>query len=279
MWNTFILNPLVNLMIWFYGIFGRSYILAILALTVLIRLLLYPLMAKQTKSTAAMQELQPKLDKLKEKYKGEPEKLQEETTKLYQESGINPLGGCLPSLIQFPILIGLYQAITRSLATSPMQLIDLSQHLYSPLPSWLSFMPDPTRLLPLDSKFAWMDLASPDPLYILPILVVVSTWLYQKMMTPPSSSTSQTAQMSNSMNLMMPLLMGWMSLTFPTGLSIYWVVGNVISFFQYLSMGRASMRNLFGTEDGSFSWRGLLGLPAPAEEQKPPTGRSGSRRK
>lgn len=279
MWDTFILNPLVNLMIWFYGIFGRSYVLAILFLTVLIRLVLYPLMSKQTKSAAAMQELQPKMDKLREKYKGEPEKLQEETSKLYKEAGVNPLGGCLPSLVQFPILIGLYQAITRSLATSPMQLIDLSQHLYSPVPKWLSFLPDPTRLLPLDSRFAWMDLANPDPFYILPILVVITTWLYQKMMTPPSSSNSQSAQMTSSMTMMMPLLLGWMSLTFPAGLSIYWVVGNVISFFQYLSMGRVSLKNLYGTEDGSFSWRGLLGLSPSAEGAKPPTGRSGSRKR
>ncbi|GAB4468987.1 MAG: YidC family membrane integrase SpoIIIJ [Anaerolineae bacterium] len=276
MWNTFILDPMVNLLLWFYGLLGNSYVAAILILTFLIRMATFPLLKRQTESTFAMQELQPKLKALQEKHKDEPEVLQQEMTKLYREAGVNPLGGCLPSLIQLPILIGLYQAITRTLAGSPLQLIDLSQHLYNPLPEALSWLPNPTTLLPLNSRFAWMDLASPDPLFILPALVVISTFLYQKLLTPPPSGDAQQAAMSRTMQFTMPLFIGYISITFPAGLSIYWVAGNIIGLVQSAALGRASMKNLFGTEDGSFSLKGLLGLPQAEPE---PRGRSGSRQR
>jgi YidC/Oxa1 family membrane protein insertase len=272
MWNTFILDPMVNVLIWFYGLFGNNYIIAILVLTVLIRLLVFPLTWRQQKSAAAMQELQPQIKKLQEKYKGDPETLQAKTMELYREAGTNPLGGCLPSLVQFPILIGLYQAITRSLAASPLQLIELSQHIYHPLPDWLSWLPGATSLIPLNSRALWLNLAAPDPLYILPVLVVITTWLQQKLLTPPSTD-SQAASMSRSMQITMPLFIGYISLTLPSGLSVYWIVSNIIGFLQYAAMGKASLKNLFGTEDGSFSWRGLLGLPA-AE----PAGKAGKKK-
>lgn len=272
MWDLVFLNPMINGLFWFYGLLGNNYIFAILVLTVLIRAIVFPLTWQQQKSTAAMQELQPKLKKLQDKYKNDAETLQQKTMELYREAGVNPLGGCLPTVIQFPVLIALYQAITRSLAASPLQLIDLSQHIYESMPAWL---PNPTALIPLDSHFAWLNLAQPDPLYILPVLVVVTTWLQQKLMTPPSTGDDQSAAMSRSMQLTMPLFIGYISLTFPSGLSIYWVFSNIIGFIQYAAMGRASLKNLFGTEDGSFSLPGLLGLPSAQEES--PRGRGGKR--
>lgn len=273
MWDIFLLNPMVNLLIWFYGLLGQNFILAILLLTILIRLLVFPLTWQQQKSTLAMQELQPKLKKIQDKHKNDPEALNAKTMELYREAGVNPLGGCLPTLIQFPILIALYQAITRSLAASPLQLIDLSQHIYTFAPGTLSWLPRPTALIPLNSHFAWLNLAAPDPYYILPILVVVTTWLQQKLLSPPSAD-GQGAAMTRSMQLTMPLFIGYISLTFPSGLSIYWIVSNIIGFAQYAAMGRASLKNLFGTEDGSFSLTGLLGLPQPQQDSK---GRSGKK--
>lgn len=267
MWDLLILDPMVNLLLWFYGILWDNYVLAILLLTIIIRLLLFPLTWKQQKSQVAMQELQPRLKKLQEKHKNDPEQLQQKTMELYREAGVNPLGGCLPTLIQFPILIGFYRAITRSLAASPIQLLDLSQHVYTNTPTWL---PAPADLIPLNSHFAWLDLAKPDPLYILPILVVVTTWLQQKLLTPPSTggAENQAAAMSRSMQLTMPLFIGYISLTLPSGLSVYWVVSNIIGLIQYMAMGKSSFKNLFGTEDGSFSLRGLIGLPQPPAEEK-----------
>ncbi len=262
MWNLFILDPMVNALIWLYGFLGNNYLFAILVLTVLIRLIVFPLTWQQQRSMSVMQELQPKLKKLQEKHKGDSETLSRKQMELYREAGVNPFGGCLPTLIQLPILLGLYQAITRSLAASPFQLIELSQHIYNPLPQVLSWLPDAFSLIPLNSRFMWLNLASPDPYYILPVLVVVTTWLQQKLLSTPSADPQQ-ASMSRSMQLTMPLFIGYISLTFPSGLSIYWVVSNIIGFVQYAAMGRSSLKNLFGTEDGRFSLPGLLGLPQP----------------
>lgn len=265
MWELLILNPMVNLLLWFYGLLGNSYVLAILGLTLVINLIVFPLRWQQQKSTLAMQELQPKLKKLQEKY--EKEELQRKTMELYKEAGVNPLGGCLPTLIQLPVLIGLYQAITQSLAASPLQLMQLSQHIYHPVPDWLKWLPNATSLIPLNSRFFWLDLAKPDPYYILPVLVVVTTWIQNKLLTPPSTDPQQ-ATMSRTMQWTMPIFIGWISLTFPSGLAIYWIVANVIGVAQYALMGRSSLKNFFGTEDGSFSWRGLLGLPIPDNTSK-----------
>ncbi len=278
MWDTFILDPLVNLLVWLYALLGQNYFLAILAITFLIRMGTYPLFRTQIQSTMAMQELQPRLKKIQEKYKSDPEQLQAKTMEIYKEAGVNPLGGCLPTLVQFPILIGLYQAITRTLAGSPLQLIDLSQHLYNPLPEMLSWLPSPISYIPLNSRFAWLDLASPDPLMVLPALVVISTFLYQKLVTPPSTAGGDPSQaaMSRTMMLMMPLFIGSISINFPAGLSVYWVAGNLIGVLQSASLGRASVDNLLGTQNGGkFTIGGFLGLSQPEPE---PRGRSGSRR-
>lgn len=268
LWNTFILNPLVNSMIWLYGAFGHNIIVAIIILTVLIRLLTIPLTMRQQKSMQATQALQPKLEEIKKKYKDQPEVQSQKTWEAYREAGVNPAGGCFPMLIQFPILIGLYQAITRSLAASPVDLLRLSQHIIDPLPAFLSWLPDAHDLIPLNNHFLWLNLAQPDPNFILPALVFISTFLQNKMMTPPSTDPNQAA-MSRSMQLTMPIMIGWFSLQFPSGLSIYWIVSNIVGFVQYAAMGKASLKNLFGTEDGSFSLSGLLGLPTtPPEDSK-----------
>src|SRR5574341_1103472 len=221
MWDLVILDPMINVLIWCYGLLGKNYFLAILITTILSRIIVFPLTWQQQKSALQMQELQPQLEKLREKYKNDPQTLAQKQTELM---GMRPLGGCLPMLIQFPILIGFWQAITRSLASSPLQLIDLSQHLYKNVPAWL---PDVWALIPLESKFLWMNLGTPDPYFVLPILVVLT------------------------------------AISLPSGLSIYYAASNVSGIAQYMAMGKASLKNLFGTEDGSFSWRGLLGLPQP----------------
>ncbi|MBN1312385.1 MAG: membrane protein insertase YidC [Anaerolineae bacterium] len=278
MWDSLIIEPMVNTLLWLYGLMGNSYVLAILGLTVIINLIVFPLRWQQQKSTAAMQELQPQLKKLQEKFKNEPEELQRRTMELYRQAGVSPLGGCLPTLIQFPILIGLYQTITRSLAASPLKLIELSQYIYHPVPDWLSWLPNATSLIPLNSRFFWLNLARPDPYYILPILVVLTTWIQNKLLTPPSTDPQQ-ATMSRTMQFTMPLFIGYISLTFPSGLSIYWIVANIIGVIQYAAMGKSSLKNFFGTEDGSFSWRGLLSLPIPEETSKARSKTGSSRKK
>lgn len=269
---------MVNVMIWLYGLLGNNYVLALLAFTLITRLITWPLTIQQQKSSAAMTDMQPRLNALKEKYKGDQERLSREQMALYREAGINPLGGCLPLLVQFPILIGLYQALTQSLAASPMELMKLSQAIYHPVPEFLKWLPDAISLIPLNNKFFDLNLAAPDPYYILPIVVVLTTWLQNKLLTPASTDPQQRA-MGQTMQFTMPLMIGFFSLNFPSGLSIYWTVANIIGIAQYTAMGKAGLKNLFGTPDGSFSWRGLIGLPAAEPEAERRGGKSRPRAK
>lgn len=225
MWDFLILNPMVNLLLLFYRLLGHQTVLAITALTLVVRLAVLPLTLKQQQSARRMQELQPELAKLQKMYANDREKLAQEQMKLYREAGINPLGGCLPLLIQLPLLYGLWQAIMRTLAASPMELVRLSQNIYS-------FIPGLTSLIPLQNRFLWMDLGQPDPYYILPVLVVVTSWLSQKILTPPSTDP-QSRAMNQQMLIMMPLMFGFFSISFASGLSIYFIISNLVTLLQY----------------------------------------------
>jgi YidC/Oxa1 family membrane protein insertase len=122
----FLLNPFITVLALLYSIFGNNIVLAITALTVIIRLATSPLLLQQQRSTEAMQVLQPQIKRLQEKYKGDREKLSMAQMELYKEHKISPLGGCLPLLVQLPILFALYGAITYGLGATPYQVIDLS---------------------------------------------------------------------------------------------------------------------------------------------------------
>ncbi len=225
MWDLFILNPMVNLLLLFYRLLGHQTVLAITALTLLVRLAVLPLTLKQQQAAQRMQALQPELEKLQKKYEKDREKLAQEQMKLYREAGINPLGGCLPLLIQLPLLYGLWQAIMRTLAVSPLELVRLSQNVYS-------FIPSLTALIPLQSRFLWLDLGQPDPYFVLPILVVVTSWLSQKILTPPSTDP-RSAAMNQQMMIMMPLMFGFISISYSSGLSIYFIISNLVTILQY----------------------------------------------
>ena len=131
MWNTIIIEPMVNTLLWVYSVIG-NFGIAIILFTILIRLLTHPLTAQQMKSTQKLQEMQnnEKWKATQKKYKDDKEKLAQEQMKLYKEMGINPFGSCLPTLIQFPLIIGLYRAVTAALAVTPIQLLDLSKLIY-----------------------------------------------------------------------------------------------------------------------------------------------------
>jgi YidC/Oxa1 family membrane protein insertase len=216
-----IVNPMTNALMLLYGLLFNQYVLAIIALTLIIRLVTLPLTIKQQISSFKMQALQPQIKVLQEKYKSDPQRLQAEMRKL----GFNPFSGCLPLLIQLPILIGLYQAIIRTLAVTPLSTLELGSHLYS-------FLPSLSTLVPIDSRFLIWDLGQPDVFFVIPILVVVSTYFSNKLMTPPTTDPTmrQTNQM---MQLMMPMMFGFFMLSTPVGLGIYWVVSNLVGVAQY----------------------------------------------
>lgn len=225
-WTVAILRPMLNALFWLYSVLGGQFWLAIVVFTIVIRLLMTPLMLPQQRSAKKMQELQPRLKEIQQKYGKDREKLAQEQMKLYKEAGVSPMGGCLPMLVQFPIWIGLYQSIIQALGHQPLQLLGLSQNLYAVFQNlWTE--------VPLNRFFLGMDLSlTPQELggltYALPVLVAFTSWLQTKMTTPAAGGDGQAASMGQSMTVMMPLMFGFFSLSFATGLSFYFVISNII---------------------------------------------------
>ena len=199
-----------------YGVVG-SYGVAIIIVTVLMRIIIFPLTLKQEKSMKKMRELQPELEKIKEKYKDNPQEYQQKTAELYRESGVNPLGGCLPLLIQMPVFVALYWAFSGN-------------------------------AIPADAKFLWFTLKQPDRLFmignfafnLLPILNVGVTYIQQKIMTSATSGQESSQQMQT-MLYMMPLMMLFIFYKMPSGVTLYYLVSGALSLVQqyFILKGRS----------------------------------------
>ncbi|MDO9491503.1 YidC/Oxa1 family membrane protein insertase [Acetobacterium sp.] len=202
-----------------YGIV-HNYGLSIIIFTILMKVLLLPLNIKQTKSMKDMQRLQPELQKLNKKYKNNKEKLNEETLKLYKTFKVNPAGGCLPILLQFPILIGLYQTLLH-----PETWVFVNGSISG-----------------IDMSFLWLQsLSVPDPIYVLPILAALFTFITQKFTMAASPSTNPDDPNAKTQKIMlyaMPLMIGYISISMPSGVALYWVVQNVFTFVQQFIMMR-----------------------------------------
>ncbi|MGM7703284.1 YidC family membrane integrase SpoIIIJ [Pseudalkalibacillus sp. Hm43] len=203
-WDEYFVYPLSWLITEVAEFFNENYGLGIVIVTLLIRLVLLPLMIKQTKSSMAMQQIQPEIKALREKYSSKDQKtqqkLQQETMQLFQKHGVNPLAGCMPLIIQMPILLGFYHAIMRTEA--------IAEH-----------------------NFLWFDLGSPDPYYLLPLIAGVTTYLQQKIMMGGSDAMSANPQMKM-MLYIMPIMIIVFAISFPAALSLYWVVGNLFMIAQ-----------------------------------------------
>ena len=227
MWDAFI-TLMITVLLFIYDLIGQNFGWAIIIFTVLVRIVTYPLTARQMKSSKSMQELQnsKKWADIQKKYKGDKETLAQKQMEIYKEMGISPFGSCLPLLIQFPVIIGLYQAIIRTLAVTPIQLVNLSKHIS-----------DGANLIPINSQFWWMELSEPERLPILgyavpvlAILVVITSYIQTKMITPPTQGAGdggQGAQMTKMMSLYMPFFMGYLALTFASGLGLYFIATNL----------------------------------------------------
>ncbi len=212
--------------------------LSIILITVVIRAVMYPMTRKQLLSSKKMQDIQPKLVEMQKKYAKDKQKLAKEQMALYKEAGVSPIGCVFPMLIQMPVWIALYQSIVRVLATGPEQLLQLSRHLYS---SWGIVF----HLVPLNSRFIWMDLGVADKYYLLPILVGATMWVQQKMTTPSYADPQQQTN-SQMMLWMMPLMFTFMSLSFPSGLALHWLASNIISVvMQYFVSGWGPLADMF----------------------------------
>jgi YidC/Oxa1 family membrane protein insertase len=203
-WFDFIAKPLVKLLHFFYDYVG-NYGVAIILLTVLIKAIFWPLSHKSYKSMEQMKKLQPLLAQLREKYKDDRQKMNEEMMQLYKTYKVNPAGGCLPMVVQIPVFFGLYQALLHS--------IEL-RHA-----SFITYLPFTHHI--------WLaDLSAKDPYYITPLIMGATMFLQQKM-TPAPGDPTQAKIM-----LLMPVIFTFMFLNFPSGLVVYWLVNNVISIAQ-----------------------------------------------
>ncbi len=201
-WNSLIVFPLMGALVALHGFLG-SYGIAIIVLTLAIKLITFPLNLMQIRSSKAMRDVQPLMEEAKRRYGKDKERLTQETMRIYKENGINPAAGCLPMLIQMPIWFGLYGALLHLSQTAPE----------------------------FQQGFLWLpSLAHPDPYYILVILTVVTQFVVQRMMTMPSNDPQQ--QTMNRVMMFMPLTFGFVATSVPSGLALYWVTTNLFTFFQ-----------------------------------------------
>ncbi len=182
-----------------------NYGLAIIIMTIIVKAALYPLSKKQIESTKAMMEIQPKMKALQEKYKDDKPRLNAELANLYKQEGINPLAGCLPLIVQMPIMIGIFYGIRDFNYAGP-------------------------------SNFLWMDsISGSDPMHILPVLSALTTFIQSKQTMPNTSGTQNRVML-----YFMPIFIGYISMTFPAGLVIYWIVMNIMQISQQFLMNKNS---------------------------------------
>jgi YidC/Oxa1 family membrane protein insertase len=192
-------NIMLEVLKFFYVIGGHNYGLSIIWLTIAVNMALYPLTLSSIQQMSAMQRIQPRMQELQKKHKEDPQKLQKEMMDLYKSEGVNPLGGCLPVLLKIPFFLALFWALQSK------EFIALIGH---------------------GAGFLWInDIAKADQTYIMAGLIGVSTWLSQK-------SMPQTGGQAQAMMWMMPIFITFVSINFPAGVQIYWVISNIMGWAQ-----------------------------------------------
>ena len=175
-----------------------NYGLAIIGITVIIKIILFPLTLKQDKSMREMKKIQPEIEKVKEKYKGNPQEMNKATMDLYKEHNVSPFGGCLPVILQMPILFGLFNVLRNP------------------------------KIIPEDAHFLIFTLVSKDTTYILPILNALVAFAQQKVMSKGTVKNAQTEMMA----YIFPVMMFVISFSMPSGLQIYWLASSLIGVLQ-----------------------------------------------
>ncbi|MDD3776125.1 MAG: YidC/Oxa1 family membrane protein insertase [Actinomycetota bacterium] len=197
-------NVMEHIMVYLYQNVVQSYGWVIVLLTVIVRIVLTPLTISQTKSMAKMQKMQPKIQEIQKKFKGDQQKIQEKTMEFYKENNVNPLAGCLPLILQMPIFFALFQTLRNP-----------TERVTSIIESF---------------QFGWLNLKEPDPYYILVILMVGTMFLTTKMTTTDPKQSFLT--------YVMPLVFGFISFRLPSGILVYWVTTNVWTMGQQYLVNR-----------------------------------------
>lgn len=234
LWNTLLYNPLLQALVFFYKITG-NFGLAIIALTILIRGILVPLTLPALKSAKKMQDLKPHLDKLKEKHGSDKMRLQQEQLKLYKENGVNPAAGCLPYLLQFLVLIAMYNVFITFIKNGKI---------------------DGTLI---NMNFLWFNLSRPDKTYLLPVVAGITQFIMSLMMIPKEiklekhlktidekkdkkKDEDMSVTLNKQMMFMMPAMTVFIGISLPSGLALYWIITTVFSIIQqYFTTGLGSL--------------------------------------
>lgn len=256
----------------FKGIYAlvSNYGWTIVIFTLIVKFAMFPLTLKQQKSMKKTQALQPKLQALQEKYQFDKEKLSQETMKLYQESGVNPMGGCLPLLIQFPILIALYNIIRKPLRYimmySPEKITELFQKFnLGKTATELELARKMESVI--DFNFFGLDLSetpsfqfiTEHPIYVLiPLLAGLTTFLVSHISTKlagTQNANSQTTSSMQTMNVIFPFMTAWFSISLPAGLGLYWTVSNLFQLTQTVLTNRFIKVELPEMDDGQKHFR------------------------
>jgi len=254
LWSSLI-DFVGNILEFLYG-FTHNYGLAIILLTIIIRVLMYPLMQKQMTSMTETQRIQPLMQEIQRKYKSDKEKMNQELMKLYKEHNVNPMGGCLPLLIQMPILILFFQVLREFEYYIPNTNVIDGGFLWIKNTAIVKVLENGAEVAKVvaglaapDQLFGVLPESVPmiggTPIGILPILVGATMYIQQKLTTPAMPSSSQSSSSSNPaagtqkmMTTIMPLMIGFISFTLPSGLSLYWVTSTVFGIGQQLLINK-----------------------------------------
>jgi YidC/Oxa1 family membrane protein insertase len=229
--NTILLSPMLNFLVLMSRYLG-SFGLAIIVMTILIRLLLSPVTIRQLRASKRLREIQPKIKELQKTFGEDKQRLNQEIAKLYREAGVNPVGCFFSTISQFPVWVALYLSVVMVLAYTPENLFGLSNRIYSQ--SLLQ------NSLPLSHHFLWIDLI--DGNIVMALLVGISLWMLQSMSYIPNPDTQQQS-MNRLMMWAMPLVFTIIGLVLPSGVVLYWVTSNVVGMVvQYQVTGWGSLK-------------------------------------
>lgn len=262
--NMLVTRPFGYLLTQIYNAVG-SYGLSIILFTVVVQVILFPLAIKQQKSTADTARIQPKMKALEKKYKGDREKYSQELMKMYKEEGVNPAAGCLPLLIQLPIIIGLFTVIRRPLSFMfnftreqivnivnvlgmgiEDKMIDQSEIMIAEaLKNNINLFPDFSAHNLIDFNFLGINLAAtpefshPSILWLVPILAAATSYLSMKVTMKGNamnmnSGNQKVESMNKSMSVMMPLMSLWFTFVIPAGVGLYWISSNILIMFRQM---------------------------------------------
>jgi YidC/Oxa1 family membrane protein insertase len=236
LFNLLFTFPIFNALMLLYHLFG-DFGLSIIVLTLVLKLVLFPLTLQQLKSMKATQALQPQMAEIRRKYAKDQQAQAMAMQALYKEYGVNPLAGCLPLLIQLPVLYGLFYALEDVVKTTNHNVQAINNILYPFVPHFSKFPNIDLSWFTFISPAFHISLANPDPTHILPILAALATFVQLRMSQPKAAAISGNAndpstQSMKMMQYVMPFITLFFGWTFPAGLALYWTVSSIFQAIQ-----------------------------------------------